>query len=203
MANTSKQCGLRPLYPVIRANVYKCETSLAHYMYDPVTLNAGGFVQGCQHNTASGATPILGSIIGFLTGNFGPISYAYSGYVPANPAADQVDSNGYTRALVADSPDQLFVIEEDTGGTALTQAAVGLGGAFTIQGATTGNTISGVGNTVLDRSLTGTAPTSDLALQLIKLWDKPDNDYGNYAKWVVRIYGHQYAPGAGDGSGLV
>ena len=202
MANISKICGLRPIVPVVRANVYKCETSKAHYMYEPVKLNAGGFVETIQHNTASGATPILGSIIGIMTGDYGPISNSYSGYVPANPAADQVDSSGYINVLVADSPGQLFVIEEDTGGTALTAVAKGLGGGITLI-ATTGSTISGISHAVLDRSHTGTAPTSDLALQLIGLWDKTDNAYGDYAKWVVKIYGHQYQPGAGDGSGLV
>jgi len=188
MANTSKICGLRPIGPVIRANVYKHVTGTAIYMNQLATLNGGGYVEGAVYTGTAGEA-ILGSVVGFLGGDWAPESSSYSGYLPTNPTS--VDSNGYVNVLIADSPEQLFLIEEDTGGSALTQAAVGLGAVATLIG-TTGSTISGVSHAVIDRSNTGTAPSTNLNLQLIKLWDKADNAYGDFAKWVVRINDHQF-----------
>jgi len=197
MANSSRQTGLRPINPVIRANIYKYATGNAIFMYQPVTLlNTGLAGQALVDGTSAGGQALLGSVIGFLAGDWSPVDNDQSGYIPANPDANQLDSNGNVNVLVADSPDQLFVIEEDTGGSALTLASVGAGGVMTTQGigaaATSGNTISGVSNAVLDRSLVGAGAGSNLTLQLIKLWDKPDNAYGDYAKWIVRINDHQY-----------
>lgn len=194
MANTSKQCGLRPIdqpYGNIRCNIYKMATGADIFLYEPVQLTSDGYAQLVACSSASTTVPILGSVIGLMTSYFGPIDDAQS-YIPAAPASGQVDSSGLINVQVADDPDQFFVLEEDTGGTALTKAAVGLGGCFTIQGATTGNTATGISNYVLDRSRVGTEPSSSLSLQLIKLWDKPDNAYGNYAKWIVRINDHQF-----------
>ena len=196
MANTSRQTGLRPINPVIRANTYKHATGSAIYMYQPAALlNTGLAGQALVDSTSAGGQALLGSVIGFLGGDWSPASNAYSGYLPANPAASQVDVNGNVNVLIADSPEQLFVIEEDTGGSALTLAAVGAGGVMGVQGSATasGSTISGVSFAVLDRSLVvGGACGSNQTLQLIKLWDKPDNAYGDYAKWIVRINDHQY-----------
>jgi len=188
MANTSKIMGCRPLGPVIRANVYKHVTGVAIYRYQLSTLHGSGYADTATY-TGSAGQALLGSVIGFQEGDWSPANSTYSGYLPANPAS--VDANGYVNVLIADSPEQLFLMEEDTGGTALTQSAVGLGCVPTLIG-TTGSTISGVSHAVLDRSLSGTAPCTNLNLQLIKLWDKPDNAYGNFAKWVVRIADHQY-----------
>lgn len=195
MANTSKICGLRPINPVIRANVYKHVTGLEVYMNQPAKLNGSGYAEQALFNgTSAGGQALVGSVVGFLGGDWAPESSSYSGYLPVNPTS--ADSNGYVNVLIADSPDQLFVIEEDTGGTALTQAACFLGSVMDCIG-TTGSTISGVASAVLDRSKTLTAPMSNLTLQLIKKWDKPDNAYGDYCKWIVRINDHQYQRASG------
>ena len=190
MANKSRITGLRPInqpYGGIRCNVYEAATGVAFYMYQPVDLDANGRVVVA---TASNATLILGSVVGLMNDAFGPPDDAYSGYIPANPAS--VNSAGLINILVADDPNQLFVIEEETGGgTQLAATNVGNGASFTYI-ATTGNTQSGISNAVLDASTVGT--TTDLTLRLIKKWDKPDNAYGAYCKWVVAINRHRLFP---------
>ncbi len=189
MANTSHITGLRPInqpYGAVRANIYEAATGSAYYMYQPVDLDANGRVVAAIAGSAGNGFFILGSIVGLFNDAFGPPDDAYSGYIPANPAS--VNSAGVIKILVADDPNQLFLIEEDTGGTALDAQAIGAGGVFTFL-ATTGNTVSGVCNAVLDRSTV--AATTDLTLRLIKKWDKPDNAHGNYCKWVVQIIQHR------------
>ena len=200
MANVRKTCGLRPIeepYGSIQVTPYVALTGEALYMYQPVTLSAGGSIG--VFTCGSDGTCILGSIVGFgTTDGRGPIDNNYSGYVPAAPAANQLDANGHFRVFVADDPNQRFIIEEDTGGSALTLAAVGAGGNFTYL-ATTGNTVNGWANVVIDRSDVGVAPSSNLPIQLIRKWDKEDNAYGDYCKWVVRLNNHQYNPCAAVG----
>ena len=189
MANTKKTCGLRPIdqpFGNVRVTHYKAVTGNELYRYMPVNLNASGYIEAA---TLGSDNTLIGSIVGFMDGDWAPVDEDYSGYVAANPSS--VDSNGYINVLVADDPYQLFVIEEDTGGSALTIAAIGAGVDMAFL-ATSGSTLSGVCNVVLDRSTVGTNTGQQLAL--VKLWDKDDNAYGNYAKWIVRIHNHRLNP---------
>ena len=190
MANRSHISGLRPIeqpFGGIKAHYYEAATGVAFYMYQPVDLDANGRVVVA---TASNATLILGSIVGLANDAFGPPDNTYSGYIPANPAS--VNSAGLVEVLVADDPYQLFLIEEETGGgTQLAATNVGNGSVFTYI-ATTGNTQSGISNACLDASGVGTG--TDTTLRLIKKWDKPDNAYGAYCKWIVAINRHRLSP---------
>ena len=190
MPNTSRVMGLRPIwqpYKGIQVTLYEAATGTALYMYHPVDLDANGRVVLA---TPGSNNYILGSIVGFLDDAYGPIDNAFSGYVPANPAV--TNSAGVVNVLVADDPSQYFLIEEDTGGSALDAQSIGAGASWTYQAAT-GSTVSGVARVVLDRS-TLVATGSGQQFRLIKKWDKPDNAYGNFCKWIVRPYYHRYGP---------
>lgn len=187
MPNTSKVTGLRPIeqpFGSIRCNYYEAATGAALYMYQPVDLNSSGRITAASWNSGN---LIVGSVIGFADDSFCPLP---NPYLASNPGFGYtVNSAGLVKVLVADDPNQHFVIEEDTGGSALDAQSVGAGASFIFQ-ATTGNNTSGIANAVLDRS-----GVDALALQqfrLIKKWDKPDNAYGNFCKWVVRINQHRY-----------
>ena len=179
--------GLRPIeqpFGSIRCNFYEAATGLALYMYQPVDLNSSGRITVAGANSSN---LIVGSIVGFADDSFCPLP---NPYLATNPNfAYTVNSAGLVKILVADDPNQHFVIEEDTGGTALDAQSVGAGASFTYIG-TTGNTTSGVANTVLDRSGIDTGGLQQF--RLIKKWDKPDNAYGNFCKWVVKINQHRY-----------
>ena len=197
MANVTGKKGLRPInqpYGNIRCNYYQAATGAAYYMYQPVDADANGRVVVA---TASDQTMILGSIIGMLDDAFSPISNSYSGYIPANPAF--TTSGGYVNLLIADDPAQQFVIEEDTGGSALDAQAINAGACFTYTNST-GSTITGIANVVLDRSTVATG--TGMQLRIIKKLDKPDNAYGDYCKWIVSINRHRLNPGANQAVGV-
>ncbi len=185
MANTSRIQGIRPIdqpYGSVRVNYYKAQTGQAMYKNMPLVQNNSGYV---AEATPGVLNDLCGVAVGYLDGEWGPIDNA-QGYVATNPS--NVDTNGLINVLVADDPSQYFLIEEDTGGSALTVSAINNACSW-IYTATTANTSSGYSNAVLDRSTVGTG--TDLNLKLIKLWDKPDNAYGDWAKWVVKIIRHQ------------
>lgn len=180
---------MRPInqpYGNIRINYYEAATGTAMYRFHPADLDANGRVVLA---TPGSNNYIVGSIVGFLDDAYGPISDDYSGYLPANPAS--TNSAGVVNVAVADDPGQFFVIEEDTGGTALDAQAVNAGASFTYL-ASTGSTVSGIANVVLDRSTVGTG--SNQQLRLIGKWDKQDNAFGNYCKWIVSVYLHRFNP---------
>ena len=152
MANVSGKKGLRPInqpYGNIRCNYYQATTGVAWYMYQPVDLDANGRVVTATAGSV-GNFSLLGSIIGMADDSFGPINNSYSGYLPANPT--MTGSGGYVNLLVADDPGQYFLIEEDTGSTALTAQAIGAASTFSFQ-ATSGSTVSGIANVVYRRQM--------------------------------------------------
>ena len=200
MPNTSKIPGLRPIdnpYGNVRVHYYKAVTNLNIFLYDIASQNDAGVVGVGQVGSGSA---LLGSVVSILNGEWSPITDLQN-YYAAN--GDIVDTDGYIRVGVADDPNQYFVVEEDTGGSALAQTNVGNGCDMTYIG-TTGNTASGLSTVVLDRSTAST--TSNAQLKLIKLWDKPDNAFGDFAKWIVKINYHQNNPSnafPSGGGGLV
>ena len=188
--DASSKLGMRPVtqpYGNMRIGYYKADTAQALYRYQPVALSATGTVKvaGLADNT-----PVLGVIVGFLDSNKEALpdsmqDLTAGAYLPALKA-------GYV--AVTDDPNQLYLLEEDTGGSALTLDAIGNTAVWTYL-ATTGNTTTGVANVVLDRS-TIAADTGG-SLQLVALGGETNSDgthnaVGNNGKWVCRISNHQF-----------
>lgn len=113
-------------------------------------------------------------------------SLAQSPFLPANTVA---------RVGIIYDPDQLYVIEEITGGTALAQASIGQLVNWTYIGTSTGNSVTGYATTVIQNSSvsSGTGPLLQLmGLNDITNQDGTQNNFGASAKWVVRIANHQF-----------
>ena len=112
-------------------------------------------------------------------------SLSQGAYIPRNTDA---------RVGVIIDPQQLYLMEEITGGTAMSANSIGYLVNFTYT-ATTGNTVTGYVNTVLQNSTiaVGTGPLLQLmGLQDIINQDGTQNASGASAKWVVRIANHQF-----------
>lgn len=190
MANdASSSLGLRPFnqpYGNRRIGVYKANTAQAIYLYQPVALNNSGQVAVAA---LADLTEILGTAVGFLDSNKAAIpSDNLTTSAAPNLAASK---DGYV--LVTDDPQQLYILEEDTGGSALTASNVGNTGDF-VYLATTGNTTTGIANVVLDRS-TVAAGTGGI-FQLLAVADNVNSDgsmnaVGDNGKWIVKIFHHQ------------
>jgi len=101
-----------------------------------------------------------------------------------------------TDAVVAFTydPQQLYIMEEITGGTAITALSVGLLANFTYT-SNTGNTVTGWAASVIQNSsvAAGTGPLLQLlGFQDIINQDGTANASGAAAKWIVRIANHQF-----------
>jgi hypothetical protein len=91
-------------------------------------------------------------------------------------------------ALVADDPDTVFEIQEVSGGTALTAAAVGLNANVVVG---SGSATTGLSAAELNNATEAT--TADLDLKILRMAPKPDNAIGEHCKWLVLINTHSYA----------
>jgi hypothetical protein len=90
--------------------------------------------------------------------------------------------------LVADSPDLLFEVQEDSTGGSLTLAAIGQ----TITVVSAGpSTTTGRSTMEIDSSQIANDATDPI--QVLELVQRPDNAIGTNARWLVRINTHAYA----------
>jgi hypothetical protein len=95
---------------------------------------------------------------------------------------------------VCDDPNVLFEVQEDSDGGAL--AATAAGGTATLTGFTSGSTATGLSAIEIDSSgLSETSDTDD-DVRIIQMVQRPDNEVGANAKWLVRLNVHQYVNAA-------
>jgi len=193
MANTQHSLlGMKPFArPGTRINIgyYTANTGADLFLYQPVAMNNSGQVQVA---TAADLSGILGVIVGFVDSNQASLP---SDMTDLNQASYLQNGNNALVA-VAHDPNQLFTLEEDTGGTILGSAnSAGWTGLWTYD-QTTGSTVTGISRTVLDRSTFG-ADTGG-CLTLVAPYREFVNRDGtindvttNFAKWIVKINNHQ------------
>jgi hypothetical protein len=186
MANADRAAGLLPVRYITgapyngAADVYSTATgdATAIFLGDPVKLSGtsttiNGVVYADVDQAATGDV-IIGVVVGVL-----PVTNDSLIYRAASTAR---------RLLVATDPSLLYEIQEVSGGTALTAAAIGLNADFVVG---TGNTTTGMSGVELNN--VGEAVTNTLDLQILGLVSRADNEVGEHAKWLVRINRHQFA----------
>lgn len=135
--------------------------------------------------TAGTGNAVLGSLLGM-----GGRTYGGPSVDTANLETTIIPATK-TRAYyvtVADDPNTIFEIEEESTGTALAAADVGLN-ANLVAGTNNGY----VSGWMLDR--TGAAVTATLQVRLLGLAQRANNAFGDYAKWWVIINNHSYRIG--------
>lgn len=188
--------GLRPLeqpYGAVRKNYYRLTTSaVAVYLGQPMDMDANG--QAVVASVSTAAQYILGPVLGFAEDKGGKPALPSSmldlnqgAYLPGN-------KNAYV--LIADDPNQIFVIQEASTGTQLTTAAIGASAHFNYLRSASGNTVTGSSYAELDPNISGSTGGSSGAFQLVGLADNVNldgtwNSLGAYAKWKVRIALHR------------
>jgi hypothetical protein len=186
MANADRAAGFLPVRYITgapyngAADVYSTATgdATAIFLGDPVKLSGtsttiNGVVYADVDQAATGDV-IIGVVVGVL-----PVTNDSLIYRAASTAR---------RLLVATDPSLLYEIQEVSGGTALTAAAIGLNADFVVG---TGSTITGFSGVELNN--VGEAVTNTLDLQILGLVSRADNVVGEHAKWLVRINRHQFA----------
>lgn len=197
MANANTPAGLTPLknspFVEIPKNYYYIPSTYgtALFIGDPVvktgtsnTSNvlgdgrqfAAGSLPEINKATAGDTNKITGVIIGFLAN-------------PSNLTLNYNTASTERVAIVADSPLQEFMIQEETAGTALAATSVGLNANVVF--AESGSTSTGLSGVELDTSTPATDAT--FQLKILRLLDAPENAIGQHAKWRVKINNHTEA----------
>lgn len=186
MANADTPFGLKPVRHLSgapyngAADVFSTASgdATAIYVGDPVKLSGtsstiNGVVYADVDQAATGDV-IVGVVVGVLP----------------DVATDAIYRAASTtrRLLVATDPHLLYEIQEVSGGMALTAAAIGLNADFVVG---SGSTVTGKSGVELNNATGATINT--LALQIVGLQARVDNEAGEHAKWLVRINRHQFA----------
>jgi len=188
MANANAPRGLIPVQqnglPTIGSyNIYYVPASYgsAIYIGDPVIPSGDSDSQGIPGVTlasAGGGAYLVGSMCGIVAGGQPQVAVTRDQpiYHPASTAQ---------YILVCDDPNQLFAIQEDSVGGALTTAN-SWANADLVSGS--GSTVTGYSGWQLDSSTANT--TNTLQLRILRLLQEADNAIGTNAKWIVRINLH-------------
>ena len=186
MANVDSATGMKPVRYLSGApyngacneySVPSSDTTAAIYIGDPVKLAGGADTDGVATVTIATSTNVL---VGVVVG------------VRAVTRDSKIyRENSTTRYVqVADDPNLVFEVQEVSGGTALTAAAVGLNANWT---GSSGSTVTGLSNIEVNNATEATAATLDF--QLLGLAKRTDNEFGEHAKWEVRLNNHQFVDG--------
>lgn len=192
MANVDAPFGLRPVGYLngapfsgqARKYYVPASDGTALYIGDPVKLGGSADTLGryASVTKASAGNAFIGVVVGF-----DPVEGA---------GASQQNSTIYRSAsteryvYVADDPSLIFEIQEISGGTALTAAAVGLNASFADGGGSTSTGFSGI---ELDNATEATTNTLDF--QLLGVSSRAGNALGEHCVWLVRLNNHQLVDG--------
>lgn len=191
MANVDAAFGLRPVSYLGGAAwtgaarkfyIPATDTDAAAYIGALVKMTGGADADGIAAVTAnvSSGDAVVGVVVGVE-----PVT-ADSAIYRENSTARYV--------YVADDPNLLFEVQEDSDGGALSATAAG--GTCTLTGFTSGSTVTGRSSIEIDSSgLSETADTDDDVL-IIGAVQAPDNAIGNYCRWLVRLNNHAYVDAA-------
>lgn len=194
MANANTPFGLKP-HSYLNGAPWNGQARMYHIpstdtnayaLGDPVTLLGSADSKGVPSVVLmTPGSGMLGVVIGA-----GGIKYGANAGDPTNlnttvvPATKTKDYY----ILVVDDPAVLFLVQEIGTGTALAAADVGLNC----------NLVAGTNNGFVSGWLltnTSEATTSTLDVQLMGLAQLPDNAFGAFAKWLVRMNNHKFNAG--------
>lgn len=194
MANANTPYGLRPHGYLSgspwngQARMYCIPSSdgNAYAIGDPVKVAGSADVKGIPTvvlmTPGSGMTGVIVAAAGTKYGaSGGDPTNLNTTIVPATKSKDYY-------VLVCDDPNVLYTVQEVGTGTPLAAADVALNA----------NLVAGTNNGYISQWMVNNATeatTSTLDLQLMSLAPIPDNTFGAYAKWIVRINNHSYNAG--------
>lgn len=186
MANADQPRGLIPVASLtgtaLATGIYfiPATDSTAMSVGDPVKYAGSADADGVPTVTvATAGDACCGVIVGFTPDK----DYEDNTYRVASTAR---------YAIVADDPNELFVVQEDSDGGALAATNVGQNATLIFGGT---NTTTGASGVEIDSSTAAT--TATLQVKLIRLDRRPDNEIGTNADWVVKINNHQHGSHTG------
>lgn len=190
MPNVNAAFGLAPVKSITgpytgQVNLYAilAADTNAFAIGDPVVSAAGGSsVEGIPAVTLAAVTgPLRGAIVGIFDTKPG-VTRADDGGNSTIRTAGAKTKDWY--CLVADDPALVFEVQEVGTGTPLTAADVGLNT----------NLVAGTNNGYISQWTMSNAVedvTGTLQVRILGLVQRPDNAFGQYAKYLVKINNHE------------
>lgn len=180
MANTDRPSGLKPIRSLTGPYTGQCNRyaflaadGTATFIGDLVKLSGTAHTDGTPAIAqAAAGDAAIGVLVGLEPD-------------PTNLGSKYRVASTFRYAYVADDPNLLFEIQEDSDGAALAVTAVGLCTNVVVG---SGSTTTGNSAMELDSSDTGTDTAGQL--RIIRLVPREDNAVGDYAKWEVQIAEH-------------
>jgi len=200
MANQETAFGLRPVGLVGSATnstgltTYEISATNANaiFQYGLVTPTAGGVIDQAGA-TSGGTTAAVGVLMGVKYHDSTQKKPVFLNYWPGSGAVS-VNTNFPVEAVVADNPNQLFVVAADA---TLTDRATALTGVFANAslGTSARTGVTGTGRSNSQLSVASIATTATLPLRIVGLVDDDaNNDYASAgAHLLVRINAHYNA----------
>ena len=189
MANADAAHGLRPVRYLSGA-VY---TGAANKYFVPASdataIYIGGLVKLAGSADSNGIASVTGNV---ATGD------AVVGVV-VGVAPVTADSTIYREAsvaryvMVADDPNLLFEVQEDS--DTATLAAGDVGEVADLIGFTAGNTTTGLSTMEIDSSTSTAAGDGTQDVLIWGLAQRQDNEIGTNANWLVRLNNHAFVDG--------
>ena len=191
MANNDAAFGLAVWGQLLRARMYAVQTEpVINVFHGDLVIHAGVIIAtafGPMNIIADAAVPddtagIIGAVVAIFDEDMDPIPY-----IPLTDAGDGTVA-GYI--MVADHPDQEFLIQEDGVGTPIPLSKGGMNcdyGSATTK--SLGTAATGVSLAELDSSTVGSGSDIQLKLHYPHLEDTVNSAY---CRWVVSINEHYY-----------
>lgn len=196
MANADTPRGLKPVRYLSGAPYNGAVNKYYLAAGDSTAVYVGGLVKPAGSADAGGIMSVTGNV---STGN------AVLGVVVAIDPVEGAGADGYASTVyraasteryvyVADDPNLVFEVQEDSDGGALAVTAVGNSADLT--GFTAGSTASGLSSIEIDSSTATASGDGTEDVLIVGLAQRPGNVIGDYAKWLVRLNNHFFIDGA-------
>lgn len=184
MANSDAPSGLRPLRYLSGAPYNGAVNRYYVPASDATAIYIGGLVKPAGSGDANGVMSVTGNV---ATGD------AVLGVCVGIDALDR-DSAVYRAAsteayiFVADDPNLVFEVQEDSVGGAI--AATAIGNSCELTGFTGGSTVTGQSTMELDSSDVTASGDGTEDVVIVGLVPRVNNEIGVNAKWLVRLNNH-------------
>jgi hypothetical protein len=186
MANADVPAGLRP----IRHRNGAPYNGAVNIYYVPSSDSTAIFIGDAVKSAGSADANGVPSVAQVAAGN--AVRGVVVGVVPVTHESLTYRAASTERyLLVADDPDLVFEVQEDSAGGALAVTDVGENADIVVG---SGDTFTGKSAMELDSS-SHTASTAQL--RILRLVNRADNEIGTNAKWEVMINEHELASTAG------
>lgn len=189
MPNADAPTGLKPVRYLSGAVYTGADNKYFVPASDATAIYIGGLVKETGSATSEGTPHVTGNVA-----NGDAVLGVVVGVEPVT-----ADSTTWREAstdryvFVADDPNLLFEVQEDSVVAALT--ADDMGEVANLTGLTAGNGTTGLSAIEIDSDTATAAGTGAEDVKIVGFPQRPDNEIGNQAKWLVRLNNHALVNG--------